>query len=84
MLPPKPRPTVIPAASAITFFTAPPISHPTTSGFVYTRNDEHISTCCRIDAVPGSASATTVAAGCPVTTSRAMFGPLSTPIEAGS
>jgi len=34
VLSPSPMPTAIPTASAITFFTAPPSSQPTTSGLV--------------------------------------------------
>jgi hypothetical protein len=35
---PNPIPEAMPAAIAMTFFTTPAISHPTTSEFVYTRN----------------------------------------------
>ena len=76
---PSPRPWRMPAAMARTFLVAPAISHPTTSGLVYTRNvwvrrsswtERHMSS---------SVMATTVAAGWPAAISRARFGPVSTP-----
>ena len=43
---PKSSPAATPAAMAMTFFTAPPISQPTTSALVYTRNVGPVSRCC--------------------------------------
>ena len=69
----------MPAAMARTFLVAPAISHPTTSGLVYTRNVGVRSTSWTWRAMDSSAMATTVAAGWPAAISRARFGPVSTP-----
>ena len=82
---PYPRPSATPAAIAMTFFNAPPISQPTTSSLVYTRNAWVMSSCLHQLALPPrSGNATHVAAGCPAMISLARFGPLSTPIVDGS
>src|SRR5262245_38274160 len=51
VLSPYPRPSAIPAAIAITFLSAPALSHPTTSGFVYTRKVIVMISRCRSCAV---------------------------------
>ena len=71
----------MPAAIAITFFSAPAISQPTTSGFVYTRKVTVMNRSWSAAAVTGSIIATTDAAGWPAATSRARFGPVSTPMR---
>ena len=65
----------MPAAIAITFFSAPAISQPTTSGFVYTRKLSVMKSCWSCAVVSASRHAITDAAGCPSATSRARFGP---------
>ena len=69
----------MPEAMAITFFSAPAISQPTTSGFVYTRNSSPAKTFCSSWAMWSSLKATTVAAAWPARISCARFGPVSTP-----
>ncbi len=76
---PKPIPSAIPAAIAITFFTTPATSQPTTSGLVYTRRLGWVRIRCSSEAIDSSGIATTVAAGWPAMISRARFGPVITP-----
>src|SRR5439155_22387028 len=64
VLSPKPIPAAIPTASAITFFTAPPSSQPTTSPLVYGRRYGVVQACWTAAALAWSTQATTVAAGC--------------------
>ena len=63
VLSPYPRPAAVPAAMAITFLSAPAISQPTTSGFVYTRKRSVMKRFWSCRAVSGSAHPTTEAAG---------------------
>ncbi len=63
---------------ATTFFSAPPSSHPTTSGLVYTRNVAVLNSRCSLSATFGSVAAITLAVGCPATISPTRFGPVST------
>ena len=77
-LSPNPMPSTMPAAIAITFFTTPAISQPTTSVFVYTRKVGNEIICWIILPTRSSPHATTVAAGCPAKISRAKFGPVKT------
>ena len=75
VLSPYPRPSAIPAASAITFFNEPPSSMPSTSGLVYTRKTLFM----KISWIPSAttrffAPATTVV-GSPIPTSSAWLGP---------
>ena len=53
----------MPAAIAMTFFSAPAISHPTTSGFVYTRKVAVMNRACSSAATATSSIATTEAVG---------------------
>ncbi len=73
----------MPAAIATTFLSAPAISQPTTSGFVYTRNARPMNTRWSTAAVSASPIAMTDAVGCPSATSRARLGPVSTPMRSG-
>ena len=75
---PKPKPCEMPDAIATTFLTTPPISHPTTSGFVYKRNVGRLKISIKSRATDSSVHAITLAAGCPARISFAKFGPLST------
>ena len=83
VLSPKPIPSAIPQASAITFFTAPPSSQPTTSPFVYGRRYGVKQARCTTPARSGSAQATTVADGCSSAISRARLGPVTTATRSG-
>ena len=68
-------PSQTPAATATTFFSAPPSSTPTASELLYTRNVA-LEKCSRIAATRAlSLPAATVVAGQPFATSPAMFGP---------
>ena len=60
---PRPTPTAIPDAKAMTFLQAPPTSVPTTSLLVYGRKYPLFSMRCSATARPESLHATTVAAG---------------------
>jgi hypothetical protein len=71
-------PRTIPQASAMTFFTAPPSSQPTTSRLVYGRKYPVAAACCTSTARSMSRQATTVAVGCSRTISPARLGPVST------
>ena len=64
MLSPKPMPCPMPQASAMTFFTAPPSSQPTTSVLVYGRKYAVLQSFCTAAARASSTQATTVAVGC--------------------
>ena len=55
----------------MTFFTAPPISQPMTSGLVYTRSRSLMRRCCTSSAFATSENATQVADGWPAITSWA-------------
>jgi hypothetical protein len=83
-LSPNPIPSAIPAEMAMTFFIAPHSSHPTTSGFVYTRKNGAMNRDWRLSAVASSTHATTEADGIRRTTSRARLGPDTTAIRLGS
>ena len=83
VLSPKPSPSAMPQASAMTFFTAPPSSQPTTSGFVYGRKYGVWQAACSASARSASVQAMTVAAGCSSAISRARFGPDSTATRSG-
>src|SRR5205814_9609424 len=61
VLSPKPSACAIPYASAITFFTAPPSSQPTTSSLVYGRKYRVVTAFCTTAARTGSVHATTEA-----------------------
>ena len=60
---------------AITFFTAPPTSTPTTSEVVYTRNLEEEKTLCTLAATVSVVAAAVTAVGRPHATSAAKLGP---------
>src|SRR5919106_573414 len=77
---PSPSPSTMPAATAITFLSAPPSSTPTTSVCVYTRKCPHENARCARRATPSCGAAATTAVGCPWCTSRANDGPESTAI----
>ena len=62
VLSPSPIPLAIPTASAMTFFTAPPSSQPTTSGLVYGRKYGAWQEPCSSLAASSSGQATTEAA----------------------
>ena len=72
---PMPRPSAIPAATAITFLSAPPSSTPITSRLLYTRNVAVAKTCWAACAVASSRAAATTAVGCSWQTSAAKLGP---------
>ncbi len=72
---PSPMPSTTPAAMAITFFNAPPISTPTTSSLPYTRRKRPRNSSCTSATVRASAAATTTAVGMPLATSDAKLGP---------
>src|SRR5438094_4856106 len=78
---PIPRPSRIPAASAMTFLSAPPSSTPITSVAEYTRKWLTENTCCTCWASPWSRAAATTAVGCRAYTSCANDGPESTAIR---
>ncbi len=75
VLSPKPKPSEIPTARAITFFNAPDISTPTMSRFVYTLNLGVINISCMYSAVCLSLADTTTAVGKSLDTSSAWLGP---------
>ncbi len=83
VLSPKPIPSAMPTASAMTFLTAPPSSTPTTSVWVYGRKygAEHAAATC--SATSASVQATTVAVGCRAAISLARFGPDTTAMRPG-
>ena len=84
-LSPKPNPAAAPTAIAMTFFIAPAISHPTTSGFVYTRNVcGHEQLLQLLRRRRHRAVATTDAVGWPSAISRTRLGPVSTAIVSAS
>mmetsp|Transcript_36970 Transcript_36970/g.52226 ORF Transcript_36970/g.52226 Transcript_36970/m.52226 type:complete len:238 (-) Transcript_36970:798-1511(-) len=72
---PSPRPSHIPAASAMTFLTAPPISTPMTSLLVKTRKLSSESSSARSLANNSSSEATTTAVATPSQISLAKDGP---------
>ena len=78
VLSPKPMPSAMPQAMAITFLRAPPSSQPTTSWLVYTRNVPVVNRLCSSSARSTSVVATTLAVGWPATISSTRFGPVST------
>ena len=82
VLSPSPIPSRIPAASAITFFSAPPSSIPIISGLVYTRKRSLINTSCTNIAVFSVFAPTTTVVGTPWETSSAWLGPESTQTSA--
>ncbi|CAB4809688.1 unannotated protein [freshwater metagenome] len=65
VLSPKPIPSVIPDAIAITFFTTPATSQPTMSGLVYTRSRIVAKIRWSSRPITSSPTPTTLAAGCP-------------------
>ena len=73
------NPSAMPAAMAITFFSGPPSSQPTTSSFLYTRNQRELNSGCSERDTWGSGIAITAAAAMPCRISRAMLGPASSP-----
>ena len=79
---PHPSPSLTPAAMAITFFTAPPTSTPTTSEVVYTRNLEEEKTLCTLAATVSVVAAAVTAVGRPHATSAAKLGPDNTTTRA--
>jgi len=68
----------MPAAMATTFFTQPPISHPTTSPEVYGRNVFEWNASWTCFAIRSQRAATVTAVGSPLATSFAKEGPEST------
>mmetsp|Transcript_13030 Transcript_13030/g.20221 ORF Transcript_13030/g.20221 Transcript_13030/m.20221 type:complete len:214 (-) Transcript_13030:628-1269(-) len=72
---PKPSPSHMPAASAITFFTAPPISTPITSLVVNTRKESSDNRPAKSLASIRSSDAITTAVATPSQISRAKDGP---------
>ncbi len=72
---PKPNPSIIPEAMAITFLTEPPNSTPIISLFVYTLKRGVAKTCCTKEAVFLSFDATATRVGTFEATSRAKLGP---------
>src|SRR5438034_596710 len=84
VLEPNPRPSRIPAATAMTFLRAPPSSTPITSDAVYTRNCAVAKTCCARRATASSRAAATTAVGWRRYTSSANDGPESTAIAAAA
>src|SRR5436309_8658655 len=79
---PSPRPSRMPAASAMTFLSAPASSTPSTSVAEYTRKNPVEKTCCTCWATACSRAAATTAVGWRAYTSRANDGPDSTAIGA--
>ena len=75
VLSPKPRPSDIPAANAIIFFNAAPISTPITSLLVYSLKLGFINSFCIIFAISFSSVAMTQAVGIHLPTSSAWLGP---------
>ena len=75
VLSPNPSPSLIPAASAITFLSAAPVSIPIVSLFVYSLKVSFINSSCIIFAVSISSLDTTQAVGIPLPTSSAWLGP---------
>src|SRR4030095_3821753 len=82
-LSPKPIPSAMPTAIAITFLTAPASSVPTTSVLVYGLKYGVWHSACTRAAPSSSAHAMTLAAGWRCATSPARFGPDSTATRAG-
>ena len=62
---PKPKPSLMPAAMAITFFTAPPTSTPITSGVYRARKEEDVKRAIRSVASLRSVDATVTAVAIP-------------------
>src|SRR5438874_8256032 len=79
---PSPRPSKMPAASAMTFLRAPASSTPSTSVAEYTRKNPVEKTCCTCWATACARAAATTAVGWRAYTSRANDGPDSTAIGA--
>src|SRR5258708_2516272 len=77
---PRPRPSRMPVASAMTFFSAPPSSTPMTSVDEYTRNCGVEKICCASRAISSVSAAATTAVGWPLKTSCAKDGPDTTAI----
>ena len=75
---PSPKPSITPAASAITFFSEPPSSIPMISGLVYTLNLSDIKASCIMQAISLDFAPTTAVVGIPTDTSSAWLGPEST------
>ena len=74
-LSPYPRPSAIPAARATTFFNAAPVSIPSTSGLVYTRNTGLINVAWMYSAIFFLWDPATQSVGSPRLTSSAWLGP---------
>src|SRR5437016_7550833 len=81
---PNPRPSRIPAATAMTFLSAPPSSTPMASVVVYTRNCAVAKTCWTRRATLSSRAAATTAVGWRRYTSSANEGPESTATAAAA
>ena len=75
VLSPQPRPSLTPAARAMTFLSAPPSSIPKISGLVYTRKTDDINKFWMCSAVCLSFAPTTTVVGMPRLTSSAWLGP---------
>ena len=75
VLSPKPMPSAMPTARAMTFLTAPPSSQPTTSALVYGRKYGVVQASWSRTHASSSEQATTLAAGWPLAISLARFGP---------
>ena len=75
---PNPSDSIPPAAMAMTFFIAPPISTPTTSSLAYSRKRSDRKSCCTAATASARRPATTTAVGTPRATSAAKLGPEST------
>src|SRR5437762_778863 len=81
---PSPNPSRMPAATAITFLSAPPSSTPIASVDEYTRNCAVANTCCTRRATVSSRAAATTAVGWRRYTSSANDGPDSTATAAAA
>src|SRR3989454_10582548 len=81
---PNPKPSRIPAATAMTFLSAPPSSTPMASVVVYTRNCVVANTCWTRRATLSSRAAATTAVGWRRYTSSANEGPESTATAAAA
>ena len=70
-LSPSPKPSITPAARAITFLSEPPSSIPMISGLVYTLNLSDIKASCIMQAISLDFAPTTAVVGIPRDTSSA-------------
>ncbi len=82
-LSPKPRPSLVPAAIANTFLTAPPTSMPGRSSLAYARSASPRSSAATLAVSAASVAATTSAVGNPRATSSANVGPVTVPTGRG-